>query len=263
MGQVIILIVGVLAVLFAFGYTVRRLSRGPGGMKRLALFFALLIVAVAGLWTWAYPSATWRYRLTLEVETPEGLKTGSSVIEVQVKDGPSFNPEGARPVFVRGEAVAVDLGSRGVLFALMSSERWSNFDCPVYVVFETFPWPGGPGGGLSKSGRAFYQALRGKAELPVDRKPPDDRLPKLVRFRDVNDQMTVEKVNPSNLEASFGSGVKLVKVMIEMTKDNLTTGIEQRLVWLNSLHGRYLGGAKTTADSPLGLHEGDFRTRSK
>lgn len=200
--------------------------------------------------------------MTLDVETPEGLKSGSSVIEVKVFDGPHLNPEGAVRWKVRGEAVAVDLGQRGVLFALTSSERWSGFDYPLYVIFETFPWPGGPGNQLTAEGRAFYQALQGKAELPFDKTPPDDRIPKLVRFRDANDQRTVEKVDPHNLEVSFGRGVKLDKVTIELTKDPVTTGIEQRLTWLRSLHGRGLSGAKTTNDSPLGLHEGDFRTGS-
>lgn len=238
MRDVIVLIIGVLAVLFAFGYAVRRLSRGPGDMKRLALFFALLIAAVAGLWTWAYPSATWRYRLTLEVETPEGLKTGSSVIEVQVKDGPSFNPEGARMVFVRGEAVAVNLGARGVLFALLSSER--STDHAQYIVYETFPWPGGPGGQITKVGRAFYQSLQAKAELPTD------RLPMLVRFKNINDPKTVERVDPGNLATSFGEGVKLIKTIIEMTKDPVTTGIEKYLSWLVALKGGYLHGGFTS-----------------
>lgn len=233
MRDVIVLIIGVLAVLFAFGYAVRRLSRGPGGMKRLALFFALLIAAVAGLWTWAYPSATWRYRLTLEVETPEGLKTGSSVIEVQVKDGPSFNPEGARMVFVRGEAVAVDLGSRGVLFALLRSER--SFDHAYQIVFENFPWPGGPGGQLTKSGRAYFAALSAKADVPAE------SLPMLVRFRDINDPKTIERVDPKNLAASFGYGVKLVKATVDMTKDLPTTGIASILSWLPNSKGALSG----------------------
>lgn len=65
---------------------------------------------------------TYRYRLTVEVETPEGLRIGSSVIEVRTHKGAAFpGPEAATAqVQVRGEAVAVDLGYRGVVFALLT-----------------------------------------------------------------------------------------------------------------------------------------------
>ena len=45
------------------------------------------------------------------------------------------------------------------------------------------------------------RALKGRVELA-----PGD-LPLLVRFRDINDPTTVERVDPNDLAASFGPGV--------------------------------------------------------
>ncbi|MEO0871018.1 MAG: hypothetical protein AAFY19_03525, partial [Pseudomonadota bacterium] len=53
----------------------------------------------------------YRYRLTVKADTPEGLKTGSGVIEVRRGMGRT-TMDGYGPVLllrVRGEAVAVDL----------------------------------------------------------------------------------------------------------------------------------------------------------
>ena len=38
-----------------------------------------------------YPTYTYRYRLALEVETPDGIRSGSSVIEVRYETFPDFN----------------------------------------------------------------------------------------------------------------------------------------------------------------------------
>jgi hypothetical protein len=47
-----------------------------------------------------------------------------------------------------------------------------------------------------------------------------------------HDPATAERVNPFDLAASFGSGIKLQRATIEMTIDPVTTGIEQKLPWL-------------------------------
>jgi hypothetical protein len=69
-------------------------------------------------------------------------------------------------------------------------------------------------------------------------------LPLLVRFRDISDPKTVEKVDPANLAASFGAGVKLTRATIETVPSGywpfnlfgiggspVTRGIEARLPW--------------------------------
>jgi len=57
-------------------------------------------------------------------------------------------------------------------------------------------------------------------------------LPVLVWFRDLSDPSSVVQANPSDLAASFGSGVRLQRAFVEITEDPPTTGIEARLPWL-------------------------------
>jgi hypothetical protein len=54
----------------------------------------------------------------------------------------------------------------------------------------------------------------------------------LVRFRDLHDPASVERVDPSDLAASFGAGVKLERMSIEITDAPVTKGIEAVLPWL-------------------------------
>ena len=67
-----------------------------------------------------HPSATIRYRMMVEVDTPQGLKTGSSVIETIFKKGSKMGDAGGISYHYRGEAVAVDLPGGKMLFVLMS-----------------------------------------------------------------------------------------------------------------------------------------------
>ncbi|MEL7519551.1 MAG: hypothetical protein AAFN48_11435, partial [Pseudomonadota bacterium] len=87
----------------------------------LGVFFAALLLASCGLSDDKAPD--YRYRLTVEVDTPEGLKTGSGVIEVE-RDAASavVNPSAAvLRTRIRGEAVAVDLPGGQTLYALLRS----------------------------------------------------------------------------------------------------------------------------------------------
>ena len=80
-------------------------------------------------------------------------------------------------------------------------------------------------------------------------------LPLLVRFRDINDPRTVERVDANDLAASFGPGVYLKRATIEITRDPVTTGIEKRLAWLGPLRSRgaSLDGDKSVARSSNAL----------
>ena len=55
-------------------------------MKKILIGLGVLVVlagAVVTWWTYEFPSATWRYKITVEVETPEGLKTGTAVRQLR------------------------------------------------------------------------------------------------------------------------------------------------------------------------------------
>jgi hypothetical protein len=67
-----------------------------------------------------FPSATVRYRLTWEADVDGKTVTGSGVIQVMRQDTTAIEALGGYGAVIKGEAVVLDLGSRGQLFALPS-----------------------------------------------------------------------------------------------------------------------------------------------
>jgi hypothetical protein len=185
-----------------------------------------------------YP--TYRYRLTVEVDTPEGLKTGSSVIEVATSKGSKFAipSPGALSYKVRGEAVTVDLGARGLMFALLRSDESSDWAAGAFEAMapETTIEERMKSDDAYGDSRAAALALQGPQVVPRWREPyrsatkqPRSGYPMLVRFADIADPKTVAKVDPDALAASFGKGVTLRRITVELTEDAVTTGIGGRL----------------------------------
>lgn len=175
-----------------------------------------------------------RYKMTVEVETPEGLKSGFAVREVQpVVDA---NPIAGRGVELRfkGEAVVVDLPGGQSLFALLTGAD-GDVDYAKQLPGRAL------GSRLSNEPESEEQYLwRDSAELWPSH--PDtiglkntNPLPMLVRFGDLSDPTSVEEVKPDDLAASFGPGVKLKRITIEQTDQPVTTEIGKRLGWLDNL----------------------------
>lgn len=207
--------------------------------------FLAFIIVVVGWWKYEYPSATWRYKLTILVETPDGIKTGAAVREVYASEQPGFMGVSARTHYsVKGEAVVVDLGDGKYLFSIM------DIDGSYLLVDKAFPFSEAH----NIDHIRYYASLTGKRDMPLNSTA-------FVTFKDINNQMTVKSVNPFNLEKSFGVGVKLKDVVIEMTDEPLTWEIDKYLPWLSDLHGNYLGGGFASSNAPMGLHGGFFQRK--
>ena len=111
-------------------------------MKRLGFVIAVIVMAALVLWA-IYPAATVRYRLTLEADVDGKPATGAGVIEVSyVRNLKSLPNEAEFSITVRGEAVALDLGQRGTLFALLKGGTDSRSGAE-WIVLRAFNLPGG------------------------------------------------------------------------------------------------------------------------
>lgn len=176
----------------------------------------------------------YRYRLTVEVQTPEGLKTGSSVIEVtQHLTRPGSNPAGSAVTRrVRGEAVAVDMPGAKTIFALLRSDN--NVDWASTVMLMLAP---------QIEGESFEEqlddmlSLEGEIVLPrmfspVGHLNERSAYPMLVTFGDLGDPTSVEQVDPGDMAATFGEGYELKRITVQLTDDPVTTSIKERLAWL-------------------------------
>jgi hypothetical protein len=227
-----------------------------------------IIAAIIGVVSVGYgldhPSLPIRYRLTLEAEVEGTPKNGSSVIEVTYAK--QLNIGSDLSVSHQGEAVALDLGPRGTLFALLKQGTDSR-SIPETIIFRAFNFDGGiwPTGSVEHL-QSQLRKLSGKRELPLS------NLPLLVRFRDINNPMTAERVDPFEIGKSFGEGARLVRATLEivpagvwplnlvgLSGEPITDGIEKRLKWLAKTKGGSLDGGVSSRNAPLELHGGDFK----
>jgi len=102
---------------------------------RVRILAGIVIVtlgALAGIIGWNYLTgapSTLHYRLTLKVDVDGQPHIGSGVIETRWGDqryASSLAGGVAWHVFVKGEAVVIDLGERGLLFAVLKGPPGSR-----------------------------------------------------------------------------------------------------------------------------------------
>lgn len=196
------------------------------GLGAIAL---ALFVAFRGLFGGG--TVSWNQRLTLVVETPEGEDSGSAVTRVEnvTSKGALLLPEarGTRSYWT-GEAVAVEVLPGRWLFALLSGEGRTDAGHWVYAAYDL-------GAAVGSDGYRSYDAAMAKLraqpmEVPVPL--PADGLPLLVTFDDITRPETVRRVDPSDLAALFGEGVRLQAVTLEITRAPVTEGrVEGVLGW--------------------------------
>jgi hypothetical protein len=182
-------------------------------MKKLLVLFGIIVISGAAV-ALAMGDSTgnkeysWRYKITVEIETPEGVKIGSSVRQVIIKRkeiGWSRINNSPHYVFnekLTGEAVVIDLGERGVVFSLIQlgdyHDALNAFDIKTYQEVVDLP-------------------LGSKAKLT-------DKLPIFVTFKNMDDPKSVKGLNKQDLSRDLGQGVHLKSVTIKITEAPVTWG---------------------------------------
>ena len=187
-------------------------------------------------------SESYRYKLTLAVNTPAGVKRAASVAELRVWD--FYFPERGYGHQLRGEALYLDLGPGArPLIALLTSHRPSPcVTCPENI----WTLDGGPSKRLMSSQYGIapstdfndYMARVARLRGPHSITPND--LPDLVTFADVNDPKTVIEIDPNHLPATLGPGVSWNEITVESTYEPTTSGIRTKLPWLPAYFQRNL-----------------------
>jgi hypothetical protein len=200
----------------------------------------LVILAVGYLWLSFYDVHV-RYRLTVQVQDGDEIRTGSSVIDASYSMEPDWTWSGPHTYDpeVIGYAPTVDLGKKGMLFltfdktptAFYVHERRKQIPCGFGVI-GCLPFAAYNKSGVwddaSEKKAKFSELLRqsGSREVPLA------MLPRFGRFRDINDPLTLEPVSPDDLAASFGPGVELKRVLLQLTDDPVTPPPENWPRWL-------------------------------
>lgn len=204
-------------------------------------------------------SNSYRFRMTVEAETPQGPKRGTAVYAVKAQNHTQLLPDmRGRSRDVRGEAVAVDLPGGRTFFALLKTMNQAGDDDLAYMSMATLD-PAYKNDWVESARRiSSGEGIRSPAEVAVD------DYPLLVTFRDIADPASVEQVDPADLASSFGPGVRLKRITVEITDDPVTTGIEKRLGWLSDYYAKRLDGQRFGDGTSLAndLSAGAFSTES-
>ena len=192
---------------------------------------------VALLWglTWLmYRPSTYRYKMTVEVDTPSGPRTGSAVREIKYTPTIPLLTANEFNTKQRGEAVTVDLPGDQTLFVLMDIDGHETIRAAVGQGVETDPK------------KLLDQA---NSDRRIYIYPPREQLrarnlafPRLVRFRDISDPLSAEWVAPTNLETAFGPGFSMRRITLQMVDEPVTNEIPRRLPWRKNFPKGKLNG---------------------
>jgi hypothetical protein len=208
------------------------------GFVVAAIIGAPVLWLVSGALYQEWNSYTHRFRLALEVDTPDGVKTGSSVIRVTTEEHAPWLPVAHFAQHsVRGDAVFVELGRERQVIATLGFGPSGNEDILANLAVAA----------IGQDKPFWYReapSQQGRAELT------GRLIPTLVTFADLNDPKTARVVRPEEFEQVFGSGVRFKRAYVEMvsagiwpfreiiglrdlTGEPITRGIEKKLPWWN------------------------------
>ena len=198
-------------------------------------------VLVSGCDALSRPATEARYRMTVDVITPQGIKSGSSVIALRAVSNPDWMRQSSGrtgATSFKGEAVAVDLPGGKTLFALLrgEDEGTTPYTLLRYAQKIDMATVDNPQELLERMGgdhAVFVLPRRRETGCVSSQHCNDSAYPLLVTFKDIADPTSVARVDPDNLAASFGAGYRLKAITVQVTDAPVTTGIGGRLGWLN------------------------------
>lgn len=199
------------------------------GMMKTMRFFAILVVVAMALSSCGrkYPFEL-NAKFTVTIDTPEGVKTASSVVNFKVVySDPNFDflrfpEEGVSDDFFKGEAITINVDKNRVMFVLLTSQR-------VNLLAQTLTYDD-----LIRK----YGAI---ADAPIGTRKIQERIDELkskgtvldipselylyfVTFDDIKNPDKLIKVDPANLAATFGPGYSLKSLTMSYTDEPVTTG---------------------------------------
>ncbi|NOJ42687.1 hypothetical protein [Bradyrhizobium australiense] len=172
-----------------------------------------------------------KYRLTVEVETPEGRKSASGVVAVHPDR--SYTRRGQTRTV--GDAIFVDLGQGKNLVALLAHiDSKLVLDDVNYVALRAY-------GAAAGKRVSFNEMSRLTGVVPVK----DALIPVLVTFADPTVPGSAKVVPPDDAEAVLGKGYRLQPISAEVVPNGywpldfggalgepVTRGIQAKLPWL-------------------------------
>lgn len=210
-----------------------RRKRMPGTQRvSYAVSAVLLLSMLFTLSSCATMKTTLRYRLTVFVDTPQGVRSGFSVVEVTGYMSPAFpGPEaGGARFHARGEATGVKLADGEYLFAIFKDR--SGYENTAPLLLNTFKDQLPPV--RTKAGEgdiSFMERFQALAKLRTARRVNPQDWPIVVSFSDVRNPYSAKIAIATELSAVLPR-YSIREMTIEITDDPVTQGITKIIPWL-------------------------------
>jgi hypothetical protein len=199
-------------------------------MRPIVLVGIVLALVLVGVVVWKHRTEKFRFRMTVEIDTPAGLRSGSSVIENRIRHFIPIMMDGAGIQFTtRGEAVAVDLPDGRTLFLLVR---------PDYNYLGAVRNAANAGSALPVFARQYDFQSEAKFARDMRRTgavvtiPPSEHWTRMIWFRDPADPGSFEQVDPAALAASLGPGISLRRITVRASEEEIGRDILKRLPWV-------------------------------
>lgn len=230
------------------------------------------------------PPKFYHYKMTVEIETPQGVVTNSVVRQLEYyysrellsQWGGSFDLSGN--FRERGDALFVDLPNGKTVFFLTDVNYGKAFQFHGKTGWLT-QRVSGPRGTqealdtIDKTRERFVFPTRqqildgwdGKLKYENSQGELVERsqsslewiaktiYPRMVYFQDINVPETVTELDPENLTAVFGEGYRLKSLTVQMTDDKMTDDVGKKLRWLDEYSSRQLNGDRYHHGQKAGL----------
>lgn len=187
-------------------------------MKKLLVF--ILIIAAFFTW-WNSNKYSWRQKMTVTIETPNGLKSGSGVVQVDLTVRSRARIGGGKWGWrYYGEGPVIDLGDGKYVFAALFNEKRSmQPDVVMTEIHRRLDNEPNFGGDI----RSWVRNLkREKRVFELEKR----EYPMLIAFEDINDSTTVTLLKDAgDFRRVFGHGYRLRKITVQATKESPTDGV--------------------------------------
>jgi hypothetical protein len=208
-----------------------------------------------------YPVCIFRYKLSAEINTPDGLKSGSSVFEVSYSHGGDWGGGKSAILTVTGDAVYTNLGGEKNLFITLTRASSGRID-PHGFGDRNYSSREGSSNIFGLPLRVFnlnwelgheVKLCMEISQLQFGKKydVPLSWLPTLVTFGNLKDPNSVQVVQPNSLDTSIGAGFSFKNANLEISNEPISQPIDQALPWLPELKEKSTANQTHKANEPL------------